>query len=108
MTFTDPALAHVGQTEEQLRAAGVDFRVARAMFAENERAITKGATPGMVKLLLDRDGQLLGGHILADGSEDLLAPVMLAMHARLPASVLAVALLPYPTMAEAIRLAAGM
>lgn len=46
------------------------------------------------------------GHVLADGAEDLLAPLVLAMQARVPASTLADLLLPYPCMAEALRLAA--
>ncbi|HBY99295.1 MAG TPA: hypothetical protein DEP84_36045 [Chloroflexi bacterium] len=106
VTYTDPALAHVGQTEEQLREAGVRYRVARLALNELDRAITTGETDGLVKLLADEEGQLLGGQILAPNAGDLIAPVVLAMHARLPVKVLAETILPYPTMAEGVRWAA--
>jgi dihydrolipoamide dehydrogenase len=106
VTFTNPALAHVGKTEEQLREAGVKYKAARMPMSENERAVTKGETEGLVKLLLDIEGKILGGHILAEGGDELLAPIVLAMHANLPASTIASTILPYPTMAEAVRWAA--
>src|SRR5205823_2292552 len=81
VTFTDPALAHVGKTEEQLREAKTSYRVGRMYFKDVERAMTKGETEGLVKLLVDPHGKLLGGHILASNAGDLLAPVILAMHA---------------------------
>lgn len=105
VTFTDPALAHVGKTEEQLREEGVKYQVARLPMLENERALIEGETEGLVKLLLDREGKILGGHILASGGDDLLAPIVLAMHTGLPAATLASTILPYPTMSESVRLA---
>ncbi len=106
-TFTDPALAHVGKTEEQLREAGTTYHVGRASFSQNERAIIEGETAGLVKLLVDAQGQILGGHILAAHGDDLLAPIVLAMHARIPVTELAATILPYPTLSEAVRAAAG-
>ena len=104
--FTDPELAHVGDTEEQLRRAGQTFRVLRVSFADVERAIISGQTMGEIKLLTDQDGGLLGCHILAAHAGDLIAPVVLAMRAGLRVQALADLLLPYPTLAEAVRNAA--
>lgn len=67
---------------------------------------TKDETEGLVKLLVDKEGQILGGHVLASGGGELLAPIVVAMHAGLPAIALASTMLPYPTMSEAIRQAA--
>lgn len=106
VTYTDPTLAHVGKTEEQLRNDGVEYRVARLPFSEVERAICNGKTDGLVKLLVDTKGMILGGHILASGADDLLAPIVVAMHARLHAATLAETILPYPTLSEAVRWAA--
>ena len=106
-TFTDPALAHVGKTEEQLREKGIAYHTGRASFSQNERAIIEGATAGQVKLLVGEQGRILGGHILATHGDDLLAPLVLAMHANIPISDLAATVLPYPTLSEAVRLAAG-
>ena len=105
-TFTDPALAHVGQTEEQLREKGIVYRTGRASFSQNERSTIEGATAGLVKLLIDEQGHILGGHILATHGDDLLAPIILAMHANIPIDKLADTVLPYPTLSEAVRVAA--
>ncbi len=107
VTFTDPALAHVGETEEQLRQKGAQYRVARMLYKDVERAVTEGRTEGLVKLLIDAEGMILGGHILAPHAGDLLAPVILAMQAHIPAEKLASTIMPYPTLVEGVRWAAG-
>lgn len=106
VTYTDPALAHVGKTEEQLQKDSVEYRAVRMFFKDVERAISEGETAGLVKLLVDKQGMLLGGHILAPKAGDLLAPIVLAMQAGLPAETLAKTIQPYPNMVEAVRWAA--
>jgi dihydrolipoamide dehydrogenase len=106
VTFTNPPLAHVGKTEEQLRKEGTQYKVGRMKFSESERAEALGQTEGLVKLLTDQQGNILGGHILGMRADDLLAPIVLAMHAHLPITMLASAMLPYPTLSEAVRWAA--
>ena len=106
VTFTDPALAHVGKTEEQLRKDGVEYEVVRMFFKDVERAVIDGSTDGLVKLLVDKKGSILGGHILAPRAGDLLAPVILAMHTGATAERLAATMMPYPTMVEGVRWAA--
>ena len=107
VTFTNPTLAHVGKTEEQLKEEGTSYRVTRMPFSQNERAITLGQTEGLVKLLTDMEGKLLGGHILGERADDVLAPIVLAMHAKLSLEQLASTLMPYPTLSEAVAGAAG-
>lgn len=107
-TFTSPALAHVGKTEEQLQEEKVEYRVARLPLRENERVIIRDETAGFVKLLADTKGRILGAHILASAGDDLLAPFVLAMQANIPVSTLASTMLPYPTRSEVIRQAATM
>ena len=106
VTFTDPALAHVGKTEEQLKAEGVTYHTSCMYFKDVERAIAEGETSGLVKLLVAETGTILGGHILAPHAGNLIAPVLLAMQTGLPAEKLANTLMPYPTMVEAVRWAA--
>ncbi|MHB8597152.1 MAG: dihydrolipoyl dehydrogenase [Ktedonobacteraceae bacterium] len=106
VTYTDPALAHVGKTEEQLQQEGVEYHVGRMNFQDVERAIAEGETSGFVKLLVDPQGKIVGGHVLAPKAGDLLAPVVLAMQARLSAEQLANTIQPYPTMVEGVRWAA--
>jgi pyruvate/2-oxoglutarate dehydrogenase complex dihydrolipoamide dehydrogenase (E3) component len=104
--YTSPELAHIGRTEEQLRAAGVAYYVGRKPMREVERAVANRQTDGLVKLLVASDGTILGGHILGPNAGELVAPVVLAMRAGLPASALASTILPYLTMAEGVRWAA--
>jgi dihydrolipoamide dehydrogenase len=106
VTYTDPALAHVGKTEEQLRDEQIAYQVARMYFKDVERAVAEGATSGLVKLLVDKQGLLLGGHVLAPHAGDLLAPIILAMRTGITAEMLASTIMPYPTMVEGVRWAA--
>lgn len=106
VTYTDPPLAHVGSSEEELREMGIEYNVGRVKFSEIERAISNGRAEGLTKLLADREGKILGGHILGKGADDLLAPIVVAMHAGLPASMLASTIIPYPTLSEGVRRAA--
>ena len=106
VTYTKPALSHVGKTEEQLRQDGVDYRVARMFFKDVERAVAEGKTAGLVKLLVDNQGAILGGHILAEEAGDMLAPIILAMQTGVTAETLATTIMPYPNMVEGVRWAA--
>lgn len=106
VTYTIPELAHVGQTEEQLKKSGTRYTIGRKPMQEVERAVATGQTDGLVKLLVGDDGKLLGGHILAVNAGELIAPVTLAMRSGILAANLAATILPYPTLAEGVRWAA--
>lgn len=107
VTYTDPELARVGMSEAELQAAKIEYRVGRVHFNKLDRAIANNQTVGSVKLLVAEDGKILGGHILGANAGDLIAPVVYAMRFGLTAKMLAKAILPYPTMAEAVRWAAA-
>ena len=107
VTFTDPELARVGLSEAELKEAEIEYRVGRAYFHKLDRAIANDQTFGSVKLLADMNGKILGGHILCANAGELIAPVVYAMRFGLTAKKMAEAMLPYPTMAEAVRWAAG-
>ncbi|MCB0035330.1 MAG: NAD(P)/FAD-dependent oxidoreductase [Anaerolineales bacterium] len=106
VTFTSPALAHLGQTEQQVQEAGTPYRVARFEMSDAARAKTKGQAEGLVKLLVNNDDKLLGAHILAHNAGDLLGPLVVMMNNDLPLSALTEAIFPYPTMVEAVPSAA--
>jgi pyruvate/2-oxoglutarate dehydrogenase complex dihydrolipoamide dehydrogenase (E3) component len=107
VTFTDPELARVGPSEADLQEAKIKYRVGRAYFNKLDRAIANNHTFGSVKLLADADGKILGGHILGTNAGDLIATVVYAMRFGLTAKMIAGTMLPYPTMAEAVRWAAA-
>jgi pyruvate/2-oxoglutarate dehydrogenase complex dihydrolipoamide dehydrogenase (E3) component len=107
VTFTEPELAHVGLTEREARARHGDrVCVWRRPFEDVDRAITDGETQGMVKLITDRKGKILGSHILGHGAGNLIGEVALAMKHGIPAAKLGNTIHAYPTYPEAIKQAA--
>ncbi len=107
VTFTDPELARVGASEADLQAKKIEYRVGRAAFNKLDRAIATHQTVGSVKILADAEGKVLGGHILGANAGDLIAPLVYAMRFGLTVKMIGAAMLPYPTMAEAVRWAAA-
>ena len=106
VTFTDPELARVGSSEADLQAAKIEYRVGGVPFNKLDRAIATNQTVGCVKILADPAGKVLGGHILGANAGDLIAPIVYAMRFGLTVKMIGAAMLPYPTMAEAVRWAA--
>jgi pyruvate/2-oxoglutarate dehydrogenase complex dihydrolipoamide dehydrogenase (E3) component len=107
VTFTDPELARVGASEADLQEKKIEYRVGRAAFNKLDRAIATNQTFGSVKILADPAGKVLGGHILGANAGDLIAPIVYAMRFGLTVKMIGAAMLPYPTMAEAVRWAAN-
>ena len=106
-TFTDPEIAQVGLTEAEARAAhGAGLTVVRWPFHDNDRAVTEGKTMGLVKVMIAR-GRPVGVGIAGPQAGELIAPWALAISARLKMSAVAGAVLPYPTLAESGKRAAG-
>lgn len=106
VTYTYPALAHVGKTEKQLKAAGTEYDIARVSVSKIARAMTMDETEGSIKLLVAPDRKILGGHILAHHAGDLIAPVVVAMENGLTIDALADTMMPYPTLASGLQTAA--
>jgi pyruvate/2-oxoglutarate dehydrogenase complex dihydrolipoamide dehydrogenase (E3) component len=107
VTYTDPELAQVGLTEQAAREAGHRVQVLRWPFAENDRAQTERDIEGLVKVVLDRRGRVLGAGIAGPHAGEQIALWCLAVSQRLPIRKLASVMLPYPTLSEASKRAAG-
>jgi pyruvate/2-oxoglutarate dehydrogenase complex dihydrolipoamide dehydrogenase (E3) component len=104
VTYTAPELAQVGVTLEQ---AGDGARALTWPFAENDRAIAEGNTEGLVKLVIDRRGRLVGAGIVGPGAGEMISMYALALAQRTKLSALAGVVLPYPTRGEAGKRAVG-
>jgi len=108
VTYTDPELAHIGQTEAMARAAhGNGIRVLRWPLAENDRAIATGKTDGLIKAVSTPRGHILGASILAPNAGELILPWCLAIQNKLKIGAMAQVVAPYPTLSEISKRAAG-
>ena len=107
VTYTHPELAQVGLTEAQARAVHRNVEVLRAGFGENHRAEAERSTEGLVKVLTDRRGRVLGAGIVGPSAGELIQTWVLAMSRRLRVGTVARMVAPYPTLGEANKRAAG-
>ena len=108
VTYTDPELAQIGLTEDEAREAGHrEVSVLRWPLSENDRAVAEGRPEGSVKLVVGRRGRLLGAGILAPRAGEMAGLYGLMIGRQLPLSALAGMVLPYPTLSEAGKRAAG-
>ena len=78
-TFTDPELAHLGESEAQLRVRNARFTELRFPFRKLDRAITEGQTKGEVKLFASPSGRILGVSILGAHAGEMISEYALAM-----------------------------
>ena len=99
-TYTDPELANVGLTEEQAREKHREIHVLRWPYHENDRAIAEGKTAGMIKMITDRKGRILGVGIAGAGAGEMINMWALAISQKLKVKDVAGYIPPYPTMAE--------
>jgi dihydrolipoamide dehydrogenase len=107
VVYTWPEIASVGQTEEQLKAAGIAYNVGKFPFTANGRARAMGDTDGFVKLLADKStDRLLGAHILGPEAGTLIAELALAMEFGASAEDVARTCHAHPSLEEAVKEAA--
>ncbi len=105
--YTHPEVANVGQTEEQLKDAGRDYKVGKFSFMGNGRAKANFAADGFVKILADKTtDRILGAHIIGPMAGDLIHEICVAMEFGAAAEDLARTCHAHPTYSEAVREAA--
>jgi len=105
--YTHPEVANVGQTEEQLKEAGRNYKVGKFSFMGNGRAKANFAADGFVKILADKDSdRILGAHIIGPMAGDLIHEICVAMEFGASAEDLALTCHAHPTYSEAVREAA--
>ena len=79
VVFTLPEAATVGLSEETLTESGQSYVAHKSFYRANGRALTAGAEEGLVKLLVNPEGKILGAHILGSHAAELIHEVSLAM-----------------------------
>jgi len=105
--YTDPELASVGQTEEELKNQNIPYKTGKFPFAANGRAKAMDATEGSVKVLAHAEtDRLLGVHILGPRASDMIAEAALALEFHASSEDIARAVHAHPTLSEALKEAA--
>jgi dihydrolipoamide dehydrogenase len=107
VVYTEPEIATVGKSEEELKAANIAYRKGSFPFAANGRAIALGHTDGFVKLLADAStDRVLGCAIIGPRAGDLIAEVAAAMAFGASSEDIARTCHAHPTLAEVVKEAA--
>lgn len=107
VTYTAPELAQVGLTEEAARKAHGEITVLRASFAENDRAQAEAETAGQLKVMTTKKGVVVGASMVGEKAGDLIQSWCLPIAKGMKIKDIAGLILPYPTLGEINKRAAG-
>jgi dihydrolipoamide dehydrogenase len=107
VVYTWPEAASVGKTEEELKAAGIEYKAGKFPFTANARARANGFTEGFVKILADaRTDRIVGAHIIGPDAGTMIAELALAIEYGASSEDIARTSHAHPTLNEAVREAA--
>ena len=107
VVYTEPEAASVGATEEQLKQAGVAYKVGKFPFTANGRARAMIATDGFVKILADaKTDRILGAHIVGTQAGSMIHEIVIAMEFGASAEDIGMLVHAHPTLNEAVKEAA--
>jgi dihydrolipoamide dehydrogenase len=105
--YTEPEIAWVGKTEQQLKAEGREIKTGQFPFSINGRALGIAKTEGFVKMIADaKTDELLGVHIISANASDLIAEAVVAMEFKAAAEDIGRICHPHPSLSEVMREAA--
>ena len=105
LTSQEAAADKLYETEAR-KLYGDAIKVLRWHFAENDRAQAEAKTKGLIKVIVNKKGRILGASIVGPQAGDLIAPWVLAITQKLKISAFANVVLPYPTFSEVGKRAA--
>ena len=107
IVYTNPEVASVGKTEEQLKESKTEYKVGKFPFMANGRALTTSETEGFVKILADKKTDaILGAHIIGHDAGQLIAEIVTAMEFGASSEDIARICHAHPTTSEAVKEAA--
>lgn len=107
VVYTAPEVASVGKTEEELKTAGISYKIGKFPFTANARAKTIAATDGFAKVLADaKTDRILGVHIMGANAGEMICEATLAIEFGAASEDVARTSHAHPTLSEAIRQAA--
>ena len=103
-TYTNPQIASIGKTEQELLAEGAEYTKGVYSLKSHGKAIAVGATEGVVKILASKPhGEILGAHIIGQDASELIAEIGLAIRLEATVEDIISTMHAHPTMAESIH-----
>lgn len=99
-TYMDPEVASIGLNEKRALEAGIDFKIQKDYFKENDRALAESETHGFIKILINKKGKPIGVQIVGFHAGDLIHEWVPVLNGKVSLSTLSDAIHAYPTMAE--------
>lgn len=106
VTYTDPEMAHVGLNEEEARKKHKDLKILRWPYGENDRAQAERKTKGMIKVIVDRKGVVLGASVVGHNAGEIINMWSLIVSQKMNIKAVTGYVSPYPTFSEIGRRAA--
>ncbi len=107
VVYTKPEMAAVGQTEDELKEAGIPYKSGKFSFTANSRAKANHETDGFIKILAHAEtDEILGAHMIGTAVGEMVQEICLAMEFRAAAEDVARTCHAHPTLSEAVRQAA--
>jgi pyruvate/2-oxoglutarate dehydrogenase complex dihydrolipoamide dehydrogenase (E3) component len=100
VTYTEPELAQTGLSEAEARKRDVKFRILRWPYHDNDRAQAERATHGHIKVIVARNGRILGATIVGAQAGELITTWSLAIAQKLNIRAMTGIVVPYPTLSE--------
>ncbi|BCB02080.1 dihydrolipoyl dehydrogenase family protein [Bacillus sp. KH172YL63] len=107
-TYTTPEIFHIGLTEEEAKEQDLSYKVYRKTLDEVDRFVADHRTDGMVKIITDSKGKILGAHAIGSGAGDWMQPVIFAMEKGSKIGALSNMVYPYPNHAAAVQQTADL
>lgn len=105
--FTYPEAASVGISEENAKQAGLDYSCGKGFYRANGKALSMGETEGLLKLIADKDGKIIGCHVLGVHAADLVQEVTSLMNKNATVEDLKNIIHIHPTVGEILLSAAA-
>jgi pyruvate/2-oxoglutarate dehydrogenase complex dihydrolipoamide dehydrogenase (E3) component len=102
-TFTDPELAHLGLTEDEARKKFGTIKVYKTNYTNVDRSFTDVETEGLVKVITDKKGLILGAHAVGAQAGEVMQGFLVAKSARIPLERIARTMFIYPTLSELVK-----
>ncbi|WP_300812932.1 dihydrolipoyl dehydrogenase [uncultured Bacteroides sp.] len=104
VVYTNPEIAGVGETEDSLRQKGTDYEAVKLPMAYSGRFVAENeGVNGLCKLLLDKEGRILGAHVLGNPASEIITLAGMAVELGLTAEEWKKVVFPHPTVGEIFR-----